>query len=131
MKCNFKNHTYFTPHLLSMIPRTILKSIEESIEFKPVTLITGARQIGKTTICKHIAKERGFNYVSLASNEDRTMAIRDPEMFLRLHPAPLIALKDNYPKYIITLDRYPSDDIDGIRIVNIVDFLSHKDMQRS
>ena len=73
-----------------MIPRTILRSIEESIEFKPVTLITGARQIGKTTICKHIAKEHGFNYVSLASNEDRMMAIRDPEMFLRLHPTPLI-----------------------------------------
>ena len=49
---------------------------------------------------------------------------------LKREMAPLIALKDNYPKYIITLDRYPSDDIDGIRIVNIVDFLSHKDMQR-
>jgi len=49
---------------------------------------------------------------------------------LKREMAPLIALKDNYPKYIITLDRYPSDDIDGIRIVNIVDFLSHEDMQR-
>ncbi len=90
MKLNFKNYIYLTPNLSSMIPRTILRSIEESIEFKPVTLITGARQIGKTTICKYIAKEHGFNYVSLASNEDRVMAIKDPEMFLRLHPTPLI-----------------------------------------
>ena len=33
-----------------MIPRTILKYIEESIRLKPVTLITGARQVGKDLV---------------------------------------------------------------------------------
>ncbi len=46
-----------------MIPRTILKYIEESIRLKPVTLITGARQVGKTTLCRFIAEEHGFEYV--------------------------------------------------------------------
>ena len=73
-----------------MIPRTILDSIEESIRQKPVTLITGARQVGKTTLCKMIAAERGFDYVSLATGSDRMMAMEDPELFLKLHPAPLI-----------------------------------------
>lgn len=73
-----------------MIPRTILDSIEESIRFKPVTLVTGARQVGKTTICQVIAEKYGFGYVSLATGSERMMAIKDPEMFLRLHPAPVI-----------------------------------------
>lgn len=73
-----------------MIPRTILKYIEESIRLRPVTMIAGARQVGKTTLCKVIAEEHGFGYVTLASTAERTMAIRDPEMFLALHPAPVI-----------------------------------------
>ncbi len=73
-----------------MIPRTIMGSIEESIRFKPVTVLTGARQVGKTTLCKLIADKHGFGYVSLATGSERAVAIRDPEMFLRLHPAPVI-----------------------------------------
>lgn len=73
-----------------MISRTIMDSIEESLRFKPVTLITGARQVGKTTICKIIAERHGFGYVSLAIGSDRAMALSDPELFLHLHPAPVI-----------------------------------------
>lgn len=36
--------------------------------------------------------------------------------------APLKKIKDNYPKYIITMDEIPVDD-DGIRSVNIIEFL--------
>jgi predicted AAA+ superfamily ATPase len=35
----------------------------------------------------------------------------------------LKAVKDNFPKTIITLQRYPSEYIDGIRVVSLVDFL--------
>lgn len=73
-----------------MIPRTVIDSVRESIKFKPITMITGARQVGKTTLCKQIAEEYGFNYVSLATGNDRMMAISDPDMFLSLHPAPVI-----------------------------------------
>lgn len=51
-----------------------------------------------------------------------TMSIIDPatrERELRS----LKAIADNYPKTIVTMDRYPIDDIEGTRIVNIVDFL--------
>ena len=36
---------------------------------------------------------------------------------------PLRALKDNYPKTIVTYDRYPIKDIGGIRVVQVVDWL--------
>ena len=32
-------------------------------------------------------------------------------------------IKDNYPKYIITYDRYLLDDIDGIHVMQIIDWL--------
>ena len=73
-----------------MIPRTALAQIEKGIRLKPVTLITGARQTGKTTLCKVIAERHGFSYVSLADRSERMMARKDPDMFLSVHPAPLI-----------------------------------------
>jgi len=63
-----------------------------------VTLITGARQVGKTTICKKISEECGYNYISLADIKERTLAIEDPEMFLKLHPSPLIIDEVQYAK---------------------------------
>ncbi len=38
----------------------------------------------------------------------------------------LLNIKDNYPKYIITYDKYPSSDISGIKVINIIDFLLGK-----
>ena len=35
----------------------------------------------------------------------------------------LLAVKDNYPKTIITFDKYPNSDIRGIKVINIIDFL--------
>ena len=73
-----------------MIERTIKKQIIESIENKPVTLVTGARQVGKSTLCYEIKKEFGFNYVSLDQPRERKQAVEDPEMFLQTHEWPLI-----------------------------------------
>ncbi|HAE43234.1 MAG TPA: ATPase, partial [Clostridiales bacterium] len=36
---------------------------------------------------------------------------------------PLELISDNYPKYILTMDRTAFDDYAGIRIKNIIDFL--------
>lgn len=37
--------------------------------------------------------------------------------------APLLAISDNYPKTLVTLDEDPVSDIEGIRQVNAYDFL--------
>ena len=36
--------------------------------------------------------------------------------------APLKRVQDNYPKYIITMDDFPMNK-DGIKVVNVIDFL--------
>lgn len=37
--------------------------------------------------------------------------------------APLMAIEDNYPKYLVTMDRHFGDDIEGIHRVHLQDFL--------
>ncbi len=72
-----------------MIKRHIYDQILESIKTKPITLITGARQVGKSTISFEFEKI-GFNYVSLDNSREREMAKKDPDLFLQLHPWPVI-----------------------------------------
>ena len=73
-----------------MINRTIYPEIIKTIKNKAVTVITGARQVGKTTLCGLIEKELGFGYVSLSDPLIRNAAKNDPAEFLTLHPAPYI-----------------------------------------
>ncbi len=72
-----------------MINRTIYKEIELAVKCRPVTLITGARQVGKSTIAQ-LFIDKGFSYISLDNSRDLEVAVNDPDMFLRLHKWPLI-----------------------------------------
>ena len=41
--------------------------------------------------------------------------------------ANLIEIKDNYPKYVVTLDELASGNVNGVKIVYLADFLlSHE-----
>ena len=40
---------------------------------------------------------------------------------------PLLAINDQYDKMILTMDRYFTKDFEGIRIINILDFLLHEE----
>ena len=73
-----------------MIDRSILPTIKDQFGLKPVVLITGARQVGKTTLCGIIRKEFNIGYVTLADNNERILARTDPEMFIKTHGYPLI-----------------------------------------
>ena len=88
-----------------MITRTIKEAILKAMKNKPVVLITGARQVGKSTLCGEIKKEYGYEYVSLDNLREREMAIRDPELFLSLHKAPLIIDEVQYaPKLLDVIE---------------------------
>lgn len=73
-----------------MIKRTIKDVVHNSINSYPITLITGARQIGKSTLCYELAKQYNYNYVSLDDIDNRSEASTDPKFFLSKHKAPLI-----------------------------------------
>ena len=88
-----------------MIARTIKDSVLKAIKTKPVVLITGARQVGKSTLCGEIKKDYGYNYVSLDNLRERETAIKDPELFLSLHKPPLIIDEVQYaPKLLDVIE---------------------------
>lgn len=52
-------------------------------------MITGARQVGKTTMLKHLFSNQ-FNYVTLDDFEALDLAKNDPKMFFLNYPTPII-----------------------------------------
>ncbi len=72
-----------------MIPRTLSKTIRDASETFPVILLTGPRQVGKTTVLEGLA-EKGRKYVSLDDLEQRNLATTDPALFLQTFTPPVI-----------------------------------------
>ena len=56
----------------------------------PVILLTGPRQVGKTTLLEHLSAKHSHLYISLDEFEFRSLAKRDPSLFLEKYPAPVI-----------------------------------------
>jgi len=64
------------------------KIIALSKEYSCV-LITGPRQVGKTTVLRQLMDD-GREYVTLDDLEERALAKRDPAMFLTMHSTPIM-----------------------------------------
>ena len=65
------------------------KFIKMSGFFKAV-LVTGARQVGKTTMMKHLAEGTGRTYVTLDNTLARDLAKRDPVLFFQTYKPPIL-----------------------------------------
>ena len=70
-------------------PRTIEPTIRSATETFPVLLLTGPRQVGKSTLLEHIA-EPERKRVSLDNPTFRALAQTDPELFLQRYSPPVL-----------------------------------------
>ena len=71
------------------IERTLEKFIIQANNQFPVLMITGARQVGKTTILKHICEDKR-TYVSLDDPLVLSLAKNDPALFMQRFNGPLL-----------------------------------------
>jgi uncharacterized protein len=71
------------------VSRLIEPYILKASDSFPVLLVTGARQVGKTTLLKHLAKENR-SYVTLDNPMIRTLAKEDPGLFLQRFRPPVM-----------------------------------------
>ncbi len=71
------------------VPRTLAATIQRVSDHFPVLLLTGPRQVGKTTLLEQCAAP-GRRLVTLDDLDQRDLARHDPALFLQRHPAPLI-----------------------------------------
>lgn len=86
-----------------MYKRFIGEAFLRSSKTFPVVILTGARQTGKSTLCKTLLK-RSHTYVSLEDPDIRQQAIEDPRTFLKNYPPPVVLDEIQYapelPSYI-------------------------------
>ncbi len=84
-----------------MIERTLTNKIKEIAQFLPVILLTGPRQVGKTTLLEEFSQGQ-FSYVSLDDISQRELAQKDPALFIQNHPIPLIIDEIQYAPELFT-----------------------------
>lgn len=66
-----------------------------------------------------------YAYMKWESYIQVAASVRDEKTLAR-ELRPLEKIDDHYPKYIMTLDRDPIADYDGIKRINALDYLLHK-----
>lgn len=74
---------------MSYIKRDIEEKITALSKEYACILITGPRQVGKTTVLKRLMNA-DREYVTLDDLEERGLAKRDPAMFLQMHRTPIM-----------------------------------------
>lgn len=81
------------------ISRTIEKKVKELTKEFKVLVVTGARQVGKSTMLKHCDPKR--TYVSLGKPNIREFANSEPELFLQRYKAPVIIDEIQYAPILL------------------------------
>lgn len=71
------------------IKRALENIVKEVSKTYPVLLVTGPRQVGKTTLLEHVADENR-KYVSLDDPVARRLAVEEPLLFLQRYEPPVI-----------------------------------------
>ena len=75
---------------MSYIHRSLeRKFLKMSCAFK-VVMVTGARQVGKSTMLKHLALDTGRVCVSMDDADARELAQRDPKLFFQMYRPPIL-----------------------------------------
>ena len=76
------------------IPRDIESRLRRSARTRPVLVLTGARQTGKTSTLRRLFPRHRF--VSLDLPTEAEQAEKEPATFLRRHPPPAIVDEVQY-----------------------------------
>ncbi|MBO4309011.1 MAG: ATP-binding protein [Clostridia bacterium] len=92
------------------IHRTIEKKITEvSKEYSCVILI-GPRQVGKSTVFRHLMEGTPRKEVTLDDMTERRLAKEDPALFLEMHPAPVLIDEIQYAPELFSYIKIKADN---------------------
>ena len=91
------------------ISRSLEKIVLEVTKEYPVVLVTGPRQVGKTTMLQKLMENTDRDYVSLDDLHERALAKTDPELFLQLHKPPILIDEVQYAPELFTYIKIYAD----------------------
>ena len=87
---------------MNYISRNLEKIVLEVTKEYAVLLVTGPRQVGKTTMLQKLMENTDRGYVSLDDLNERNLAKTDPELFLQLHKPPILIDEVQYAPELFT-----------------------------
>ena len=87
---------------MKYIKRSLESVVSQVTKEYPVVLVTGPRQVGKTTMLQKLMEGTNRGYVSLDDLNERSLAKTDPEMFLQLHKPPVLIDEVQYAPELFT-----------------------------
>lgn len=87
---------------MKYIHRNLEKIVNQVTKEYPVVLVTGPRQVGKTTMLQKLMEGTDRSYVTLDDLNERSMAKTDPELFLQLHKPPVLIDEVQYAPELFT-----------------------------
>ena len=93
---------------MKYIKRSAEKVIKKQEKMFKTILVTGARQVGKTTMLKNLKSD--INYITLDDMILNQLAKEDPDLFLKSHKAPIIIDEIQYAPDLL---RYIKIEIDN------------------
>ena len=94
---------------MSYISRSLEKIVLEVSKEYPVVLVTGPRQVGKTTMLQKLMEGADRGYVLLDDLHERNLAKTDPELFLQLHKPPVLIDEVQYAPELFTYIKIYAD----------------------
>lgn len=94
-----------------MIEREMVERFKRLSNSRKVVLITGARQVGKSTFVKNL-KEEKRKYVTLDDLNLRELAINDPKLFLMNNQGPIIIDEVQYAPNLFSYIKIDVDNSD-------------------
>lgn len=92
------------------ITRNIEKTIKRISENFKVILLTGARQVGKTTLLKHLAEGTNRTYVTLDDLMVRSLALTEPALFLQRYAPPVLIDEIQYAPGLLNYIKIYADN---------------------
>lgn len=95
---------------MSYIKRTLEKKIIEISREYSCLLVTGPRQVGKSTILEHLMEGSNRKKVTLDNADERRLAKNDPALFLEIHPAPLLIDEVQYAPELFSYIKIKIDE---------------------
>jgi len=118
-----------------LIRRNVTDVAKETLTDTPITVISGARQVGKSTLMHSLSNERDSLFINLDSAVDRAAAESDPDGFARQYPQGTLAIDEiqRVPALLTSLKAAVDDDKRPGRFIvtGSADLLSVKGSQES
>ena len=94
-----------------MIERELSGRVKKLNDIKKVVMVTGPRQVGKTTMLKMISKDNR-NYISLDDLNIRKLAQDDPKLFMMNYKPPIIIEEVQYAPNLLSFIKLDVDSRD-------------------